>query len=383
MGDQVEHHRKEFGEDPVLSLSVPQPTVLAGQFSDLIEAKSLICLTDDGLSLSFSPRSDNVVRIVNSVRQDKKKFSYSNIKYRREDRWANAVKAVMYELGKAGIKIGGYNILVRGRGAGADSWSLTSSLFVGILVAMNELEGLSLSKERMLELSLAANSFCSNYQARRRDLWILLNAEEGKVYLWSEKKGTGESLPFSVSGAKIYILSSSLPFQVLTPEEDEFRTKAKDVISHMAERNISLGDIRKMSEKEARSIASRLPDVERRCLTHLVLDNECAVKAAEAIVRRDCLALGRSFFALQRSVVENAELTSPEMDWIWRRGQEGEGVIGLCSIGLGIAGSFIAIVDDRASNLYARREEEYERIFGFRSSVRPFYPLKSPEAVRY
>ncbi|MGN1164027.1 MAG: hypothetical protein ACI4S4_04370 [Candidatus Ornithospirochaeta sp.] len=364
-------------------MSVPQPTVLAGQFADLIEANSLICLTDDGLSLSFSPRPDNVVRIVNSVRQDKKKFSYSNIKYRREDRWANAVKAVLYELSKAGIKIGGYNILIRGRGAGADSWSLTSSLFVGILLAMDKLEGLDLSKERVMEMSIAANSFCPNYQARKRDLWILLNAEEGMVYLWSEKKGAGEPLEYSDSSLRSYILSSSLPFQVLTPEEDEFRAKAKDVIATMAERNIYLSDIRAMSEKEARSIASRLPDVERRCLTHLVLDNECAVKAADALLRRDMQALGRTLFVLQRSVVENAELTSPEMDWIWRRGQEGEGVVGLCSIGLGIAGSFIAVVDDRASNLYARREEEYERIFGFRSSVRPFRPLRSPEAVRY
>ena len=383
MGDQVDHHRKEFGEDPVLSISVPQPTVLAGQFSDLIEAKSLICLTGDGLSLSFSPRQDNVVRIVNSVRQDKKKFSYSNIKYRREDRWANAVKAVLYELNKAGVKIGGYNILLRGRGAGADSWSLTSSLFVGTLLALDQLEGLGLSKDKIMEYSLAANAFCAGYQARRRDLWVLLHAEEGNVYLWSEKKGIGEPLPYSDCDVRSYILSSALPFQVLTPEEEEFRAKAKDVIALMAERNITLADIRKMNEKEARSIASRLPDVERRCLTHLVLDNECASKAAEAILRHDMHALGRTLFALQRSVVENAELTSPEMDWIWRRGQEGEGVVGLCSIGLGIAGSFIAVVDDRASNLYARKEEEYERIFGFRSSVRPFRPLRSPEAVRY
>ena len=133
MVDQVENHKKEFGEAPVLSFEVPQPTVLIGQFSDLIESRSLLCLTDQGLSMSFSPRSDNVIRIVNTVRQDKKKFTYPNIKYRREDRWANAVKAVMYELAKDNIKIGGYNILISVRGAGADSWSLTSSLYFGTL----------------------------------------------------------------------------------------------------------------------------------------------------------------------------------------------------------------------------------------------------------
>ena len=378
MGDQVENHKKEFGEVPVLSFEVPQPTVLMGQFSDLIESYGLLCLTDQGLNMSFSPREDNVIRVVNTVRQDKKKFTYPNIKFRREDRWANAVKAVMYELSKANIKIGGYNILISGRGAGADSWSLTSSLYIGILYGISRLENLNLTKENILEIARKANSFSPSHQARLRDLWILVNAKPGKVYLWSEKKGEGEEINYEGSGQKSFIVSSSLPFSVLTPEEDEFRLEAKEVVSSMENKSISLSDIRKLTEKEARTMASRYPDRERRCLTHLVVENECCQKAKDAIEKKDLATFGKTLFSLQRSIVENAELTSPELDWIWRRGQECEGVLGLCLIGIGIAGSFLAVVDGRASNLYARKEEEYERIFGFRSTLRPFVPLGSP-----
>ena len=378
MVDQVENHKKEFGEAPVLSFEVPQPTVLIGQFSDLIESRSLLCLTDQGLSMSFSPRSDNVIRIVNTVRQDKKKFTYPNIKFRREDRWANAVKAVLYELAKENIKIGGYNILISGRGAGADSWSLTSSLYIGTLYGISKLENLNLSKEKILELSKKANSFSPSNQARLRDLWILINARLGKIYLWSEKKEEGEEIVYEGSGQKSFIVSSALPFSVLTPEEDEFRIEAKEVLASMESKSVNLSDIRRLTEKEARTMASRYPDRERRCLTHLVVENECCQKAREAIEKKDLPSFGKVLFSLQRSIVENAELSSPELDWIWRRGQECDGVLGLCLIGLGIAGSFLAVVDGRASNLYARKEEEYERIFGFRSTIRPFIPLGSP-----
>ena len=378
MVDQVENHKKEFGEAPVLSFEVPQPTVLIGQFSDLIESRSLLCLTDQGLSMSFSPRSDNVIRIVNTVRQDKKKFTYPNIKFRREDRWANAVKAVLYELAKENIKIGGYNILISGRGAGADSWSLTSSLYIGTLYGISKLENLNLSKEKILELSKKANSFSPSNQARLRDLWILINARLGKIYLWSEKKEEGEEIVYEGNGQKSFIVSSALPFSVLTPEEDEFRIEAKEVLASMESKSVNLSDIRRLTEKEARTMASRYPDRERRCLTHLVVENECCQKAREAIEKKDLPSFGKVLFSLQRSIVENAELSSPELDWIWRRGQECDGVLGLCLIGLGIAGSFLAVVDGRASNLYARKEEEYERIFGFRSTIRPFIPLGSP-----
>ena len=378
MVDQVENHKKEFGEAPVLSFEVPQPTVLIGQFSDLIESRSLLCLTDQGLSMSFSPRSDNVIRIVNTVRQDKKKFTYPNIKFRREDRWANAVKAVLYELAKENIKIGGYNILISGRGAGADSWSLTSSLYIGTLYGISKLENLNLSKEKIFELSKKANSFSPSNQARLRDLWILINARLGKIYLWSEKKEEGEEIVYEGNGQKSFIVSSALPFSVLTPEEDEFRIEAKEVLASMESKSVNLSDIRRLTEKEARTMASRYPDRERRCLTHLVVENECCQKAREAIEKKDLPSFGKVLFSLQRSIVENAELSSPELDWIWRRGQECDGVLGLGLIGLGIAGSFLAVVDGRASNLYARKEEEYERIFGFRSTIRPFIPLGSP-----
>ena len=378
MGDQVENHKKEFGEAPVLSFEVPQPTVLIGQFSDLIGSRSLLCLTSQGLYMSFSPRSDNVIRVVNTVRQDKKKFTYPNIKYRREDRWANAVKAVLYELAKENITIGGYNILISGRGAGADSWSLTSSLYFGTLYGISKLENLNLTKEKILEISKKANSFSPSHQARLRDLWILINAKPGRVYLWSERKEEGEEILYEGNEQKSFIVSSSLPVSVLTPEEDEFRMEAKEVLTSLENKSITLSDIRKLTEKEARTMTSRYPDRERRCLTHLVIENECCNKAKEAIEKRDLISFGKTLFSLQRSIVENAELSSPELDWIWRRGQECDGVLGLCLIGLGIAGSFLAVVDGRASNLYAQKEEEYERIFGFRSTIRPFIPLGSP-----
>lgn len=383
MAEQWENHRKEFGEEPLLSIEVPQPTVLVGQFSDLILANSLICLTDQGITMTFSRREDNVFRVVNTVRQDKKKFLYPNIKYRREDRWANSLKAVLSELARKSIRLSGYNILISGRGAGADSWSLSASLFVGTLLAMNELENLGLSKESILEIALSANSFSQSHQARQRDLWVLLNGREGMVYLWSEKDGKAEELEFRKNqGEECYIVSSALPPSYLTPEEEEFRVLAKDVVSTLKGTNLTVSDIQRLSEKEARAMTSRLPDAERRCLTHLVVENDCSSKAAASLQKGDMASFGRVLFALQRSVVENAELSSPELDWIWRRGQECEGVLGLSSIGVGIAGSFLAVVDGRATNLYARKEEEYERIFGFRSTLRPFMPLKSPEAVR-
>ena len=284
----------------------------------------------------------------------------------------------MYELAKDNIKIGGYNILISGRGAGADSWSLTSSLYFGTLYGISKLENLNLSKGKILEISKKANSFSPSNQARVRDLWILINAKPGKIYLWSEKKEEGEEIVYEGNGQKSFIVSSALPFSVLTPEEDEFRIEAKEVLASMESKSVNLSDIRRLTEKEARTMASRYPDRERRCLTHLVVENECCQKAKEAIEKKDLTSFGKILFSLQRSIVENAELSSPELDWIWRRGQECDGVLGLCLIGLGIAGSFLAVVDGRASNLYARKEEEYERIFGFRSTIRPFIPLGSP-----
>lgn len=382
MNEAALAHKKEFEALPEIIISVPQATTLIGTFSDFVKGWSLSCNTPDGITLTFSRREDNVVRIVNTVRQDRKKFTASNIKYRREDRWANAVKAVFYELGQLKVRSGGFNILITGRGAAGSGYSLSAELFVGTLFALNALLNLHFDNDRIFAIALSASKFSPTNTARYRDLWLLVYGEEGKVYLCDEKKLDMKGTAYSISPEKSCLFDSDIPYSVLTGEYDEFKLMIPGLMENLMAKLPQGTDFRSLSEKDIRYYTSSLPDRERRCLLHLSASSEYARQAFDEIATHDGRGFGRILSLLQRSLIVNAELTCPELDWIFRRSRESSAVIGMASIDVGIAGSFICIVDENKEFPNNQRVEEYERIFGFHPKKTAFVPSSSTRIVK-
>lgn len=370
-------HKREFEEEPEVIIAVPQPTTIIGSFSDYIKGWSLICNIEDGLTVAISRRQDTTVRLLNANKQDKKKFVVASSKYRKEDKWANAAKAIFSTLNKQGLKVCGCNITLAGRGASTSNYSISSEIFAALLFGLNKLFSLSFDTNRLFSIALSASSFFPSSCVRYRDLWILFFAEKDKVYLFDEKKQNAKGTSYSIKPELSYIFDSSLPYSILTPEYDEFRSILPELVEKINEITPKGTEFRDLTEKEVRCYTSSLPDRTRRFITFLSLSSEYAKRAFEAISRSEGIALGKILSLSQRSIIFNAELTSPELDWIFRRCQESVSVIGMASIDIGIASSFLCIVDEKSEFPNNQRVEEYERIFGFHPEKRPFHPVSS------
>lgn len=370
-------HQVDNANGTNVVVHVPRVIKIIGGFSYLINGWSLLCTIEDNLVISLSKRDDNVIKIINSDKQDKKKFVLSSIKFRKEDKWANAIKAVFSTLTKNGYKLTGVEISISGRDLSTTPFSLTSSLFVGIISGINKLFNLNFDKEKIFTLSLSSNSFSPYYQALYDDVWALMYAEDGFVYLIDEKNHTIEKTKYNIQNKNTLILDSGLPFSVLSPILDEFK---EEVTINVKKIETSLSrdkEIRGLNEKELRSNSPFLLDRERRAIFHLIQASENAKKAFCAIENGDGISLGKILDATERSIYLNAELSSPELDWIFRRCQESNNAGGICSLGSDNACSFLCLVDEEDSFPNNQKVEEYERIFGFHPEKRSFYPYHS------
>lgn len=382
MNEPALAHEKEFNVPPETVVSVPQPTTLVGCFSEYIKGWSLVCNTADGITLTLSKRDDTVVRVINTAKQDKKKFLTTNIRYRREDKWANAVKSVYLALEREGVKAPGINLLLSGQGCVSGGDGLFSQIYVGLIVALDSLLSLGYSRDKIFETALSASSLSSSPDsARIRDIWVLTYGKKNHVYLYDGKTGRVKAAEYRVSPEESCIFDSSLPYSVLTPEYDEFRENLPELVSSVQARLPKGIELRALGEKDVRYYSTGLVDYEKRCLVFLILSSEYAKKAFECIERGEGTALGRILSQAQRSMVMNAELTCPELDWIFRRCRESKSVIGMASISIGTAGSFLCIVDQNSSFPDNQKVEEYERIFGFHPKKLPFIPYSSAEVI--
>ena len=139
--------------------------------------------------------------------------------------------------------------------------------------------------------------------------------------------------------------------------------------------------LRSLSEWGIRHLHLPLPEDLKRALSFVAEDSAFAKKGLEAVKNGDATAFGKIMAAEQRNLSELADLTSPEVDWLVKRGFEAAGVRGITEISVGISGTLVALIENGAVEQYSAQLEEYERIFGFHPIMREYVPSRGIRMV--
>ena len=377
MNDIEKLHMTEYGSAPDTIVKVPQPATLLGAFSEYVNGYSLMCAIPDGIILSASLRDDNSVRMYNAAKQDKKKFLLSSIKYRREDKWANAVKATVLAFQSAGYKLRGMNIVISGSAyAGGDV--MNAMIFAGLSMLINELYGLGLQYEELFMLSRKSDDFSSACKAKERDLITIFESEEDSLLFFDlDNKEHTKLSGFSSFCSDGYILDSSIPSSVMIPLLDEFRSDIVPIFASFRQAFPKDKSLLTLSEKEVRMYSGRLPELDRHYIEYIIEESNIAKRGYELFKGGNLKEFGHLLSLQQRNLTNKAELTSPETDWLVKRAQEIPDVLGIAQISLGKPGVMLVLIESESEVEYTSRLEEYDRIFGFQAVLRRFAPCGS------
>ncbi len=374
----AKQHEMEYATAPDIIVEVPQPVTLLGAFSDFIKGHSLMCTIPDGISISCSMRTDNSVKVINTIKQDKKKFIVNNIKYRKEDKWANAVKAIMSAFQATGVKLTGLDILIAG--APTEGKEYNAMIFSGVAKMLNDLFLLSLSDKELIALCKRASLFSPAFKAQERDLIAIFESKEGNVMFFDLSHKSHELLSLSLELLSAYILDPAIPYSVLKPLLDEFSVDIVPIFQSLAAA-FPGEDIKSLSEKELRLYCNRLPEVDRHSIEYVLEESNLAKKGYELLKAKDYAGFGKLLSTQQRNLQNKAELTSPETDWLVKRAFESSDVLGIAQISLGRPGTMLTLIESNSEVSYTERLEEYDRIFGFHASLRSFIPYGSVKVL--
>ncbi len=367
----------EYGSAPDTIVEVPKPVTLLGSFSDYVDGFSLMCAISDGIVISASLREDNSIRIYNAAKQDKKKFILSSIKYRREDKWANAVKATVLSFQSAGYKLTGMNIVIAGS-ASAYGDVMNAMIFAGLSSLINELYELNLPHEELFMLARGSDAFTSACSVKERDLVAIFESEEDSLLFFDLNKREHSRLEgFSSFCPDGYILDSSIPSSVMMPLLEEFRSDIVQVFASLRQAFPKERSLLALSEKEIRMYSGCLPELDRHYIEYILEESNIAKKGYELFLNGDLKGFGHLLSQQQRNLINKAELTSPETDWLVKRAQELPTVLGIAQISLGKPGVMLVLIESDSEVEYTNRLEEYDRIFGFQAVLRRFAPSGS------
>jgi galactokinase len=365
MEDLLRSHQEEYGEPPQFVAQAPGRVNLIGEHTDYNEGYVFPMAIDYHVRVAVSRRRDQHLKFFSRDLKDRKRTSISNLRFKKEDRWANYPKGVISVLLNRGYAVGGLNITVSGNIPIGVGLSSSAALEVATGYALQKLFDWSISGPDLASLAQEAENSFVGVHCGIMDQFVSRMAKPGTAMLIDTRSMEHRHVPLAMKSVKILITNSNVPRSLLDSEYNQRRAECERCVSVLSSKK-SGRSLRDFTPGDLRDCMGLIPETTRKRCLHVVEENQRVLEAEAALKKHDVAAFGRLMNRSHESLRDYYEVSCPELDWLVKRAWETEGVYGSRMTGAGFGGCTVTLIEEKAVAEYVARLEAYERIFSFR-----------------
>lgn len=363
---------KEYDCKPQAVCSAPGVLHLLGEHAEFARGHVLSLALPFTASVAVSRRDDSSIRMYTRLYDERKRCSISNLKFKREDRWANLLKAVLAGLDTMGCTLSGVNFLINsdipdGRGLGA-----SSAICLAAALALCRLYNFKITDAQAIYIAHTAETQFINRPNRVSTCYTSIHAHAGAIFSLDLRSLEYRHLRITAQDLHFYVIDSMVPplgaiEEALQRQADyvEVRSRLKPMTGKR--------DLRDISSRELKDLVASLPEGLRRLSMHISAEEERHHQAVDCIESGQVSALGKILHHSHESLRDNYEISCPEIDWLAKHHADIAGCLAVRLSGKGFGASAVMVAMGEIPAIEASSSlffDEYERIFGFQARVR-------------
>jgi galactokinase len=360
-------HHIEYDSTPDIIVSAPGMVRLLGENTIDADGLMLAFPMERRVSVALSYRRDSSIRFYAADLNERKRTNLSNLKYKREDRWANLIKSSISAYIDENPVFKGYNITVSGDiplGLGLGS---ATALRCAAAKASALILGTDPGPAELASSIADVDRTYFDRQPRTAFYLATLSATRDSISYIDALRGSVENLQSIFGDVRLILTDSKVP---RPPLEGELNQRSLDcAVGLNVMRGTGHHRLRDYSAEELDEYMGIMPERVRRHCSFFVDEIQRVREAKEAIVHGDLAAFAKSLNKSQAGLRNHYEISCPEIDWLVKRALEIDGVLASRMIGKGFGGCTLTILRSSALAEYISRLEEYERIFGFKPNA--------------
>ncbi|GHV74551.1 galactokinase [Spirochaetia bacterium] len=383
-------HRREYEIDtdrpePVVIAEAPGRIHYLGEHGEPNAGLFLSSAIDRHIRVSVSMRKDSSLRFLAADLGERKRTTLVNLKYKREDRWSNYIKVAIQLFADLEYPVKGLNFTLAGDIPQQIGLAASSAIEVASAVALKSFFQAPISDKELLKRLLSTGAAFFGKNISPVDYLIAFHAKKDSFLLVDEANMTVKRIKSPLSKYKIVVMDSRVPRQVAV--DDELKQRQQDIkkgLELLSQKKPGTSFRDYVAPDLVESMGDLSEEVRRRSM-HVVQEIHRVYEAEDALKRQDFPLLSKVLLHSHESLRDLYEVSCPEIDWLVKRAQEIDGVIGSRMTGQGFGGCTYTIIPESAMGEYRRRLEDYERIFGFHPptyEVRPATGARVIEASR-
>jgi len=376
-------HRREYEleddrSEPVVIAEAPGRIHYLGENGEPKAGFFLSSAIDRYIRIAVSMRKDNSLRFFAADLGERKRTTLVNLKYKREDRWANYIKVAIYIFSEMGYPVKGLNFTISGDIPQHVGLASSSAIEAAAVMALKGFFQVNISDRELLKRLAVSKVLFFGKDVSPLDYYIIFSAKKDQFLLVDEANLEVKRVKSPLAKYRLLVMDSKVPRMGI---EDELKQRQADIKKglELLSNKKQGATFRDFAALDLVESMGNLPEEIRRRSLHIVQEIRRVFDAEEALKRADNSYLSKVISHSHESLRDLYEISCPEVDWLVKRAQELDGVLASRMTGQGFGGCTYTFIREDIVEEYKKRLEDYERIFGFRPVI---YEMKLASGCR-
>jgi len=334
---------RRFGNQPRLFYA-PGRVNLIGEHTDYNEGFVLPFAIDSGTTVAAATRTDRRVHVHSVNQSESAEFNLDDAWTASRHVWVDYVEGMARSLENVGLRLAGADLLVQSdvpMGAGLSS---SAALEISVGIAMCEISHLSVDPMTLIRSAHHAETKYVGTQSGIMDPYVSMLAKAGSCLLIDCRSLESSAIPLVLGDFAILIADTGIKHSLSSSEYNLRREECWRGFQILKRRFPDAQSLRDISLAQFLLGKDDLPFVTQKRCRHVITENQRTLKAADALLRQDLLALGVLMAESHQSLRLDFEVTIPELDLLVDRARPQEGVLGSRMTGGGFGGSTITLL---------------------------------------
>lgn len=294
------------------------------------------------------------------VREDKKLRMYSmnftetgmiessieNIKYQKEEKWANYLKGVIWTFQDKQHTIpAGLDILLYGNIPNGSGLSSSASVEVLMGVILKDMFGCDVTPVDIALLGQYAENNFNHVNCGIMDQFAIAMGKANHAIFLNTSNLNYEYAPIKLENSKIVIANTNKKRGLGESKYNERRSECEKALEEL-QTVLSIDTLGELTDEAFEQAKEVIKDPVRvRRARHAVSENQRTLRAIKALKANDIISFGQLMNQSHISLRDDYEVTGLELDTLVEAAWSQEGVLGSRMTGAGFGGCTVSIVE--------------------------------------
>lgn len=339
-----DYFKKNYSARP-LFIKAPGRINIIGEHTDYNKGFVLPASIEKGIYFAVSPNDSNCIRIETFLTQPEKiEFKVDGTPNKFKSFWGNYFKAIIEILISENYPLKGMDCVFGGDIPIGSGLSSSAALCCGFIYAITEVSNQKISREKIALIAQKAEHQIG-LNCGLMDQYAVLFGKKGNALFLDCKDLSHNYIPINLTGYSWVLINSTIKHNLAVDSEyNKRRVSCENIVKLVQQQKLGVGSLRDVTLNDLKNIYTKANPIDIMRANYVIEENERVRQMMKALINGNAQLVGSILNKGHWAMSTQYEITTPELDFLVKTGENLNGVMGSRMMGGGFGGCTINLI---------------------------------------